>query len=112
MGLPSSPTLIATQETLNGDINVSWTGPSDTGYGDSNLNLLTMYQFEATLCIVGVCRSTQKRVLSSDVDFRTRTTLLRKDMLPETAVIYSLTVLARNALGWSPASKAVQQEYK
>ncbi len=112
MGFPSAPEWISTYETLDGNINISWAAPSDTGYGDNAGSLLTMYEIDVSLCAAGSCKTSTKRVLSSDDEFASRTALIKADMLPETAVTYTLTIQARNALGWSAAPNAVYQEYK
>jgi hypothetical protein len=112
IGLPSAPTLISTRETLDGDINVSWAAPSDTGYADQTIAVLTMYQIDVSLCVTETCKTTFKRIPSTDADFASRTTLVRADSLPETAVVYSITVQALNALGWSLPSNTLQQDYK
>jgi hypothetical protein len=112
IGLPSAPTLISTQETLDGNINISWKAPSDTGYSSEALDPLTMYRIDASLCAVETCKTKSKYILSTDADFWHQTTLLKSDVLSETACTYSFTILTRNAIGWSQASNTVQQDYK
>ena len=113
MGIPSAPEILQTQETTDGLINVSWAGSSDTGYGDSSPDPLSMYQVDVSLCVTAtLCQTTSQRILSTDPDFASRSTLIKAKLLPDTAVTYRLTVLARNVLGWSPSSAPVDQDYK
>ena len=112
LGVPSAPSLISTQETSDGDISVSWAAPSDTGYGVSTSSLLTMYKIDVSLCVAETCDTVSKRVASTDVGFGARLTLIKADTLTQTAVTYTITVLALNALGWSLPSNASQQDYK
>jgi hypothetical protein len=112
MGTPSAPDMLTSEETAEGNLRVAWTAPSDTGYGNMNTSLLTMYEVLVSLCEASTCQTSSKRINSSDAEFASRSTLITADMLPQTSVTYQLAVRARNAFGWSSSSASIQQDYQ
>jgi hypothetical protein len=106
-----SPTGIQSAENEAG-IFLSWPMPDDTGYGDRSLNL-TAYRIDISLCDgLGACTVNSKIVTNSPGVGLATYCQIPSTMLPQTAATYSLTVFARNLLGWSRAMEPVDQDYK
>ncbi len=112
MGTPSAPQILESRESTDGYIEITWASPSETGYGDNETDLVSMYQVQVSLCEAGACKSASKAMARGDPDFSVRKTRVTSDLLPTTAVTYQFTVQARNSLGWSLMSAPVEQDYK
>ncbi len=110
IGFPSTPQINTTSETEDG-IFITWLHPTDTGYGDASLELLTLYKLDATVCEAGSCLTSSRRITNGQAGFNATSYLLGPDMLPQASVTYTISIQARNSYGWSSLA-TVQQDYK
>jgi hypothetical protein len=110
IGIPSTPQINTTSETEDG-IFITWLHPSDPGYGDASVELLTSYKLDATVCEAGSCVTSSKCIMNGQEAFNTTSYLLGPDMLPLASVTYTISIQARNSFGWSSLA-TVQQDYK